>query len=30
MVSCFPFQDFDDALFCDLERKEVLDEPLDV
>jgi hypothetical protein len=29
MVSCFPFQDFDDALFCDLERKEVLEEPLD-
>jgi hypothetical protein len=28
-VSCFPFQDFDDALFCDLERKEVLEEPLD-
>jgi hypothetical protein len=28
-VSCFPFQDFDDALFCDLESKEVLEEPLD-
>jgi len=20
-VSCFPFQDFDDAIFCDLESK---------
>jgi hypothetical protein len=29
-VSCFPFQDFDDALFCDLEREKVLEEPLDV
>jgi hypothetical protein len=29
-VSCFPFQDFDDALFYDLESKEVLEEPLDV
>jgi hypothetical protein len=28
-VSCFPFQDFDDALFCDLERNTMLDEPLD-
>jgi hypothetical protein len=28
-VSCFPFQDFDDALFCDLESKEVLEDPLD-
>jgi hypothetical protein len=28
-VSCFPFQDFDDALFCDLESEEVLEEPLD-
>jgi hypothetical protein len=30
MVSCFPFQDFEDALFCDLESEEVLEEPLDV
>jgi hypothetical protein len=30
MVSCFPFQDFDDALFYDLENEEVLEEPLDV
>jgi hypothetical protein len=29
-VSCFPFQDFDDALFCDLESEKVLEEPLDV
>jgi hypothetical protein len=29
-ISYFPFQDFDDALFCDLESKEVLEEPLDV
>jgi hypothetical protein len=29
MVSCFPFQYFDDALFCDLESKQVLEEPLD-
>jgi hypothetical protein len=29
MVSCFPFQDFDDDLFCDLESEEVLEEPLD-
>jgi hypothetical protein len=29
MVSCIPFQDFDDALFCDLESEEVLKEPLD-
>ena len=29
-VSCFPFQDFEDALFCDLENEEVLEEPLDV
>jgi hypothetical protein len=28
-VSYFPFQDFDDALFYDLEREEVLEEPLD-
>jgi hypothetical protein len=28
-VSYFPFQDFDDAIFCDLESKEVLEEPLD-
>jgi hypothetical protein len=28
-MSCFPFQDFDDALFFYLERKEVLEEPLD-
>jgi len=27
-VSCFPFQAFDDVLFCDLESKEVLEEPL--
>jgi len=25
----FPFQDFDDALFYDLESKEALEEPLD-
>jgi hypothetical protein len=30
MVSRFPFQDFDDALFYDLESEEVLEEPLDV
>jgi hypothetical protein len=29
-VSYFPFQEFDDALFYDLESEEVLDEPLDV
>jgi hypothetical protein len=29
MVSCFPFQDFDNALFCDLESEEVLEELLD-
>jgi hypothetical protein len=29
-VSCFPFQDFEDALFCDLESEEMLEEPLDV
>jgi hypothetical protein len=29
-VSCFPFQDFEDALFCDLESEEVLEDPLDV
>jgi hypothetical protein len=29
MVSYFPFQNFDDALFYDLEREEVLEEPLD-
>jgi hypothetical protein len=29
-VSCFHFQDFEDALFCDLESEEVLEEPLDV
>jgi hypothetical protein len=28
-VSYLPFQDFDDALFYDLEREEVLEEPLD-
>jgi hypothetical protein len=28
-VSCFPLQYFDDAIFFDLERKEVLEEPLD-
>jgi hypothetical protein len=28
-VSYFPFQDFDDALFYDLECEEVLEEPLD-
>jgi hypothetical protein len=27
-VSCFPLQDFDDALFYDLGRKEVLKDPL--
>ena len=26
MVSCFHFQDFNDALFCDLESKEVLED----
>jgi hypothetical protein len=25
-VSCFPFQDFDDVLFYDLEKEEVLEE----
>ena len=30
MVSCFPFQDFDDALFYDLESEKVLEDPLDV
>jgi hypothetical protein len=29
-VSYFPFQDFEDALFCDLESEERLEEPLDV
>jgi hypothetical protein len=29
-VSYFPFQEFDDALFYDLESEEVLEEPLDV
>jgi hypothetical protein len=29
MVSYLPFQDYDDALFYDLEREEVPDEPLD-
>jgi hypothetical protein len=29
MVSCFPFQDFDDALFYDLESEEVSEDPLD-
>jgi hypothetical protein len=29
-VSYFPFQDFVDALFYDLESEEVLEEPLDV
>jgi hypothetical protein len=28
-VSYLPFQDFDDALFYDLKREEVLEEPLD-
>jgi hypothetical protein len=28
-VSYFPFQDFDDALFYDLESEEVLEEPFD-
>ena len=28
-VSYFPFQDFDDSLFYDLESEEVLEEPLD-
>jgi hypothetical protein len=30
VVSRFPFQVFDDALFYDLESKEVLEKPLDV
>jgi hypothetical protein len=30
MISYFPFQDFDDALFYDLESEEVLEDPLDV
>jgi hypothetical protein len=30
MVIRFPFWDFDDALFYDLESEEVLEEPLDV
>jgi len=30
IVSCFPFQDFDDDLFCDLESEEVLEESLEV
>jgi hypothetical protein len=30
IVSYFPFQDFDDALFYDLESEEVLEDPLDV
>jgi hypothetical protein len=29
-VIYFPFQDFDDALFYDLESEEVTEEPLDV
>jgi hypothetical protein len=29
-ISFFPFQDFDDALFYDLESKKVLEDPLDV
>ena len=29
MVSHFPFQDFDDSLFYDLESEEVLERPLD-
>jgi hypothetical protein len=29
-VSCFPFQDFEDVLLCDLESEEVLEDPLDV
>jgi len=29
MISYFPFQGFDDALFYDLESEEVLEEPLD-
>jgi hypothetical protein len=29
-VSYFPLQDFEDALFCDLESEEQLEEPLDV
>jgi len=29
IVSYFPFQDFDDALFYDLESEEVLENPLD-
>ena len=29
MVSYFPFQDFDDALFYDSESEEVLEDPLD-
>jgi hypothetical protein len=28
-ISYFPFQDFEDALFYDLESEEVLEEPLD-
>jgi hypothetical protein len=28
-VSYFPFQNFDDSLFYDLESEEVLEEPLD-
>jgi hypothetical protein len=28
-ISYFPFQDFDDALFYDLESEEVLEDPLD-
>jgi hypothetical protein len=27
-VSYYPFQDFEDALFCDLESEELLEEPL--
>jgi hypothetical protein len=30
MVCFFPFQDFEDAFFCDLESEEVLEKPLDV
>jgi hypothetical protein len=29
-ISCFHFQDFENALFCDLESEEVLEDPLDV
>jgi hypothetical protein len=29
-ISYFPFQDFENALFCDSESEERLEEPLDV